>query len=135
MATDVGIVDGQLVSAAYLNVRVPFIAGANKSGVKICYARIRYTGSVWEVSSGTDSAGIVSGNIAWSTDHINITLSGYTATPAVLATPVYTAGISRLPHGLGVSATQGQVWFVDYAGVLVTTQATTMDCYVRIEGI
>ena len=134
MATDVGLADGDSVDAARFNNRVPFIAGANKSKVKIIYARIRYTGSAWEVVSTVDSAGLVSGNLAWSTDHVNITLSGYTAIPVVLASVTYTSGVSRIVHGIGISTTQAQVWFYDYAGALDSTQATDMDVNLMILG-
>lgn len=135
MATDVGLADGQSVNAAYFNARIPFIAGANKNNVKICYARIRYTGSAWEVSSSADSAGIVSGNVAWSTDHINITLSGYTAAPVVVVGTTYVSGVARIPHGIGASASQAQVYWYDYAGSLDSTQGTDMDIQVIIIGL
>ena len=133
MATDVGFADGNSANATLFNSLI--FPGASKSKTKLIWARIQYTGSAWAVVSATDSAGMVSGNLAWSTDHVNITLTGFTATPAVIPGPTYVASIARIPHAIGVSSTQAQVWFVDYAGALVTTQATTMDCSLIIIGI
>ena len=135
MATDIGLADGQNASAAYFNDRLPFVAGANKTKAKLIWAHIRYTGSAWEVVSTTDSAGLVSGNLAWSTDHVNITLSGYTAIVPAFATPVYNAAVALIPQITPSSTTQCQVHFVDYAGVRVTTQATTMNCTILLLGI
>jgi hypothetical protein len=135
MATDVGLADGQFATAAYFNDRIPFIAGANKSKVKLIYFHARYTGSVWEVVSTTDSAGIVSGNLAWSTDHLNITPSGYTAIVPAFTTPVYNAAVALIPQVTPASTTQIQVHFIDYAGVRVTTQATTMNFTMLALGI
>jgi hypothetical protein len=133
VATDVGFADGDSVNATLFN-RLIF-PGATKSKPKILWARIRYTGSAWEVLSTTDSAQLVSGNLAWSTDHVNIALSGFTAIPLVIVSPTYVASVARIPHGIGISTAQAQVWFYDYAGALVTTQATTMDCNLFILGV
>lgn len=133
MATDVGFADGDSVNAALFN-RLIF-PGATKSKPKVLWARINYTGSAWQVVSTTDSAQLVSGNIAWSTDHINITLSGFTATPIVIVSPNYVAAVARIPHGIGASSTQAQVWFYDYAGALDSTQGTDMDINIMILGI
>lgn len=133
VATDVGFADGDSVNATLFN-RLIF-PGVTKSRPKILWARVRYTGSAWEVVSTVDSAQLVSGNLAWSTDHVNITLSGFTAIPLVLVTPTYVAAVARLPHGIGISSVQAQLWFYDYAGALVSTQATTMDCNLCILGI
>lgn len=133
MATDVGFTDGDSVNATLFN-RLIF-PGVAKSKPKVLWARIRYNGSAWEVVSTADSAQLVSANLAWSTDHVNIALSGFTAIPIVLISPTYVAAVARLPHGIGISTAQAQVWFYDYAGALVTTQATTMDCAILILGI
>ena len=135
MATDVGLSDGAAITAALFNDRIPFIAGANKTKVKILYARIRYNGSAWEVHSGTDSAGIVSGNLAWSTNHVVITLSGYSTVVPAFATPVYNSAVSLIPQVFPSSASALHIYFIDYAGAIVSTQATTMDCTLLALGI
>lgn len=133
MATDVGYADGNAASAAILNKAL--FSGASKLQCKVLWARIRYNGSSWEVSSSADSAQLVTGNLAWSTDHVNITISGFTATPIVLVSPTYTSGVSRIPHGIGTSSTQAQLWFYDYAGTLDNTQGTDMDAEILIIGV
>lgn len=135
MATDVGITNGQNVDQSIINKAL--FSGASKLSCKVIWARIRYTGSAWEVNSGVDSAQLVSGNVAWSTDHINIALSGFTVAPVVLATPGYTsgAGNTRLPAVVNVSSTQAQIWFLTETLTLDSTQSTKMDCNVIIIGI
>lgn len=135
MATDVGFADAQAASAAILNKAL--FAGASKLQCKALWARIRYTGSAWEVSSSADSAQLVSGSLAWSTDHVNITLSGFTAIPLALVSPTYLAAIARAPQAIGISSTQVQVWFFTHATtpVVDSTQSTSMDCSLLIVGV
>jgi hypothetical protein len=66
-----------------------FIAAgeANKVQVKIWYARVRYTGSAWEVVSTTDSAGLTTGALAWSTNQLQLTLANWSNPPVILVTP------------------------------------------------
>lgn len=133
MATDVGLTDGQAANAAILN-RVMF-AGAGKLQCKELWARVRYTGSAWEVSSTIDSAQLVSANVTFSTDHINIALSGFTAAPEVQLTGVYVAAGPRVPMVGTITSTQAQVYFLDYAGAVDSTQSTKMDCMIHLTGV
>lgn len=135
MATDVGITNGQNVDQSIINKAL--FAGASKLSCKMLWARIRYNGSAWEVNSSVDSAQLVSANVTFSTDHINIALSGFTATPVVVASGVQQSGTgnSRVPMVSNVSSTQVQIYFKDASDALDTTQSTKMDCNVIIIGV
>ena len=111
-----------------------YLATPGAHALKLVCGRIRYTGSVWEVQAATQSLELVSANVVFSTDHINITLSGFTRAPEVQATPVFTAGGILLPVALAPSASQVQIYWYDFAEVLQTVQGTKMDAYVRILG-
>ncbi len=107
----------------------------DKTGVKIIYARIRYTGSAWEVSGSTDSNEIVSANCVWSTNKLTIAISGFTIAPGgINATQHVSATVPYMLQVGSTSATNIDVEFWDTAGAQVTTQATSMDFYITITG-
>ena len=132
MATPIVAVYAAAVNAATVNKYVS--AGGDKINAKLNYARIRYNGASWEVHATTDSSEIVSGDVAWSTNLINITLTGYTVIPVAVVAPML-ADATILPKVLGNTITQIQVAFYDFAGVRVTVQATSMDFYIIVLGV
>jgi hypothetical protein len=113
-----------------------FIAAgeANKVQVKVWYGRVRYTGSAWEVSSSFDSAGLTTGALAWSTNQLQMTLSGFSNVPIILATPeAVDTNLNVKAHCS--SSTLAVVRFYAVAdGALVSTQATTMEFNVLLIG-
>lgn len=111
-------------------------AGGGKITCKVVWVRVRYNGSAWEVHSTTDSVEIVSGNVSYSTDHINITISGFTVAPVVMVSPaLVNTDAAYWPKALATSATQLQVAFYNDAGVRQTAQSTNMDCYLIALGV
>jgi len=110
------------------------LAGGSKVRCKHLWARIRYTGSAWEVVASVDSAEIVSANCVWSTDKLTIALSGFEAVPVPVATP--TPGDTNLwPKAGATSASNIDVYFYNATTLArVTTQATTMDFQLHVSG-
>lgn len=102
--------------------------------VKVLFARIRYTGSALEIVSTVSSSQLVSGNLAFSTNKITVALTGYTAAPVVL---VSQSNVTIPYHVQAFSVSSGsvEIRFYDMAGVLITTQDTSMDCHVIIIGV
>ena len=111
-----------------------FFAFPGKHAVKGVYARVRYTGTLWEVHASSDSQELQSANLAWSTDHLNIAISGFTVAPRCQVTPIRTASGILLPAALSASDSQGQVYWHDAAFTLVTSQSALMDADVLIYG-
>ena len=111
-----------------------YVATPGAHALKFVSGRVRYTGTVWLVDASTQSLELVSDNVAFSTDHINITLSGFTRAPEVQVTPVKTASGVLIPAALATSADQVQIFWYDFAGVLQTSQGIMMDAYLRILG-
>jgi hypothetical protein len=108
---------------------------AAKRGVIMKYARINYTGSAWQVVSTYDSAGIVSGNLSWSTDHliIDVTSGAFTKYPVVIATTTSdTTTAFYQVHAVCTSATSVSIYFTNYSSSVITTQATSMDFQIMI---
>ena len=132
MATPQVATDGNAIDAATCNKYVA--AGGGKTTVKTVYARIRYNGTAWEVHATTDNAEIVSGNIAFSVNLINVTISGFTVAPVAIVAPML-ADVTLWPKVLAVSSTQIQIAFYNDAGTRVTVAATTMDCYLIAVGV
>ena len=132
MSTPIVATDGNAIDAATCNKYIA--AGGDKVQVKTNYARIRYNGTAWEVHGTTDSSEIVSGDLAWSTDHVNVTLTGYTVIPCALP-GARLADTNLWPKAEATSTTQVQVAFYNDAGTRVTVQATTMDTYLFIIGV
>ncbi len=131
MATPNPIADGNAGKAATFQ-RLPHCG--NKTTVKILFARVRYTGSAWEVHSGTDSNEVVSGNLAWSTNKLTIALSGYTVPPVVIATQNQAATVPYVLQAGATSSSNIDVEFWDTAAAQVTTQATSMDFQLLVIG-
>lgn len=124
-------------NTTYLNAtalnQFPAVGAGGKPGVHLVYARVRYTGSAWEVHSTTDGAVLVTGNLSWSSDHLNVTLSNFSVAPLVLAAPML-ADSTLLCKVLAASASQVQLaWYSDVV-TRVTVQASTMDAYLLILG-
>ena len=131
MATPKIAADGDAVDEAHITKAIQ--AGDGTLNTKIWGGRIRYTGTAWEVFPTSFSTGVTSGAIAFSVDHINITLTGFTQAPVVIATP--TLGATRFrPEGIGSSNVQAQIQFKNAADTVQTTQTTDMDCQVMIWG-
>jgi len=130
MATPKMFTDGTTgLAEAALNKAIQ--AGEGTVQTKMWCGRVRYTGAVWEVHATTFSAGITS--VAWSVDHINITLSGFTQAPCVVVSP--TLGATRYrPEAIAASSTQVQVQFKNAGDTVQTVQGTDMDCYLIIWG-
>ena len=131
MATPEVITDAVTpLDAANLNL---FVSAEGKLSVKVWYAHVRYTGSVWEVDASVDAAGLVSGSLAWDTDHVELTLTGFTVGPLPQTTPGATAAYPG--HKVVVeSATTISIYFYDAADVLITTEAAAMDAHVLLIG-
>lgn len=131
MATPNPIADDNAGNAATFT---RLVHSGNKAAVKDIYARVRYTGSAWEVHSGTDSNEIVSGNLAWSTNKLTIALTGYTVPPVVLCTQNPAATVPYVLQAGATSSSNVDVEFWDTAGAQVTTQATSMDFQLIVKG-
>lgn len=121
------VTDGtQDVDAAVVNLFTN--AGGTKTNVSILFAHIRYTGAAWEVVSTTDSAILESGDLAWDTDHLEITLDTYTNTPAAMPGSVAAGGtISNRAQVDPISNTQIDVYFFTSDGTPDTTEGVDMD--------
>ena len=131
MATPVIGADGNALNAAMITKAIQ--AGDGTLNTKMWGGRIRYTGTVWEVHATTFSAGITSGGGAFSVDHINVTVSGFTQMPVIVVSP--SLGATRFrPEGIAASSTQVQIQFKNAADTVQTTQTTDMDCQVLIWG-
>jgi len=108
----------------------------NKAAVKIIFARIRYTGSAWEVHSGTDSNEVVSANLAWSSTKLTVAISGYTVPPTAYCTQNAsdTVVTPYIIQATTTSSANVDVKFWSVAGTQVTTQAVSMDFQLHVEG-
>jgi hypothetical protein len=107
---------------------------ANKVQVKVWYGRVRYTGSAWEVSSSYDSAGLTTGALAWSTNQLQMTLSGFSNVPIIVATPeAADTNLNVKAHGSSSTLAILRFYNID-TGALVSTEATTMEANVIIIG-
>jgi len=108
-------------------------AGGSKTGMKCIGGRVRYNGSAMEIHASTESVEIVSGNLAGPTSGVvTLTVSGFTVAPMVLATPTIAGGL--LPFAVATAAGTVQIRWYDFAGALVTTATTNMDCNIFIWG-
>ncbi len=105
-----------------------------KTGVKAIFARIRYTGSAWEVHATTDSNEIVSANAVWATNKLTVAISGYTVAPLPFATQNPAATVPYVLQAGATSASNIDVEFWDTAGAQVMTQATSMDFSLLVIG-
>lgn len=88
MATPEVTVDGTTeYEAANMNKYIS--AGGTKLNVAVRYARIRSNGVSLEVSTATDNAILVMGDLTFNagTDSIDITLSGLTNPPLIIPVP------------------------------------------------
>ena len=132
MSTPIVATDGNAIDAATCNKYIA--AGGDKVQVKTNYARIRYNGTAWEVHGTTDSSEIVSGDVAFATNLINITLTGFTVIPVAIVAPRL-ADTNLWPKVEATSTTQIQVAFYNDAGTRVTVQASTMDFYLVVIGV
>jgi hypothetical protein len=100
------------------------------------YAEITYNGASWEVVAASDSCDIETGDLAWSTDHLVITLAGYTNIPCAVMSPVSTTTTTALlPEVDPQSNTALHIYFFDDAHANVATEATTMHFTIIIIGV
>jgi hypothetical protein len=110
-------------------------ADAGKLQVKVNYARVRYTGSVWEVVTSVDSCALVSANLAFASSILTVALTGYTVAPLALVSPSVGAGV-YIPKALAASASAVQISFYDIAtGALISAVSANMDCQVLTIGV
>lgn len=112
------------------------VAGGNVVRAKMLWARIRYTGSAWEVVASVGSAEIVSANCVWSTDKLTIALSGFETVPVATVSPTF--GDTILPcKAYATSSSNIDVAFYSQTnlGTRVSTQATTMDFQIHVVGV
>jgi len=112
-----------------------YLATPLKYGTKAVWARIRYTGSVWQVHSGMDSQEIQSSQLTWDTNHVNVAVGGFTTAPNVQATGLYTAGGVYLPFVESISTSLIRVYWVDAAFATVTTESDKMDAFIFAWGV
>lgn len=132
MATPEVIVDATTpLDAANLN---KFVSAEGKLSVKVWYAHVRYTGTIWEVDASVDSAGLVSGSLAWDTDHVELTLTGFTTGPLPQVTP---GAVGAYPDHKAVveSNTIVSIYFYDASDTPITTEAAAMDAHVLLIGV
>jgi hypothetical protein len=120
--------------AAVLNKYLA-VGEANKPTCKAWFARVRFNGSSWEVHGSTESAGLSSGGLAWNgaSSQLEITLTGFSAAPVVLASPMC-ADAALAPKAHAQSQAQALIAWFDAAGARVTTESTAMDACVLIVG-
>ena len=131
MATPEVIEDGVTpLDAANLN---KFVSAEGKLNVKVWYAHIRYTGTIWEVDATVDSAGLVSGSLAWDTDHVELTLTGFTAAPPPQVTPG-AAGAYPIIRAIVESTTTVSIYFYDASDALQNVESAAMDAHVFLIG-
>jgi hypothetical protein len=110
------------LSSANMDV-IPTIPGATFP--KLIAAHIAYDGADWAVDATVFSAEIVSGALAYDTDHLVITASGFVTPPAYMAMPG-TLGAYQ-PIVTIVSATEVHIEFHDFDHTPITTEDTDMD--------
>jgi hypothetical protein len=126
--------DGDSANAAKFNQTLA--VGAAVTGMYLWCARVKYNGSSWEVDANHSSAGLTTGALAWDggDDELEITLTDFASRPVVVATPV-TADTGLECKAYAESTTKATIRFYNIdTGVLVTTEATTMDVNVMIVG-
>lgn len=132
MATPIVATAGNAITAVTVNKYLA--AGGGKASAKVLWARIRYTGTAWEVHASTDSAEILSGHLAWSTDKLVVTVSGFTVIAAPVVSPTLGNAI-YWPKALGASSTAVHVAFYNDAGARQTVQSSNMDCTLLVIGV
>ncbi len=118
------------VNAALINKA---ISSNGKLNIKLIYAKIRYFSGAWEVQASIDSSQILTGNLAWSTNKLIITISGYTLSPL----PIVSQAIAATPYHLQASSTSLttiDVQFFDLASTPITTEDTNMQFHIIIIG-
>lgn len=134
MATPKFVTDA---STAYTeaNMNRGLMSDGTKIQVKVYHAHILYNGASWEVVAADDSSGIVTGDLAWSTDHLVITVSGFTNPPIPVVSGVSTTTTpAEMPQADIASNTAIHVFFFDDAHANVSTEGTTMDFTIILIG-
>jgi len=119
------------VPVALASVRRLTHAGL-KSDVKRIWGTVAYTGAVWAWDTSLSYNELDAAGVVFTTDHIDVTVSGYTEIPSVQATPA--SASAYIAKAKGISNTVVRVWFVDAAGALVTTPDTNMVVTLAVEG-
>lgn len=126
-------VDGTtFVDAAVLD-QLLGVGTGGKHGATLMYARVRYTGTIWQVNPTTDSAGLLSPALTWNTDHLDVTVTTFAAAPACFVSRVRGTSIYH-PSAVAVSNTLVGIEWRDNAGVLQTVQSVNMDCHLIVIG-
>lgn len=111
-------------------------ADGSKVTAKKLWARVRYNGSAWEVVSSVSSSGLTSPSLAWDTDHLVISVTGYTEVPEVQVTQNVVAN-PYIMQAEGDATDEVFVYFFTVAGTpgtAVTTEDTSMSIDVEITG-
>lgn len=132
MAVALGVDGTTQVNAALVNQFIAAGAGG-KTGTALFWARIRYNGSAWEVHASTDSAAIITANLAFVTDHLEVTLTNFTVAPCPIVAP-YMGDSIYLPKIAAISSTKVHIAWYSAITTRVTTPDVNMDCYVHIVG-
>jgi len=129
------VADGDDANAAKMNQFVG--APGGKLSVFVKYARVHYDGEDWVVDSATDSADIVSGDLAWNgdDDQLEITLSDFADPPVIVATPTFSADtVYNVKAKCTAADTAVIVFYAIDGGAQITTEATDMDVQVLLIG-
>ena len=103
----------------------------SKAGVGIAYARIRYTGSAWEVTSSVSNVGFSSPT--WSSTKLTVAMSDFTDTPTVIVSRA--ANNAYLVSAAATSTTNIDVTFEDFDGTDITSEGTAMDFHIIALGV
>lgn len=104
-------------------------AGGVKLNVAQKFARVRSNGATLEVSGNTDSAVIVTGDLAFNAgnDSVDITLAGYTNPPLILVVPAITTAYFPQLDSTTLTNVLAQILFFDRNDLSSQTSVTVGD--------
>lgn len=133
MASNVKVVNVSTPTPLDESLNQFIAADSNLRQVKKVWARVRYTGSAWEVVSTTANAGSMS--LAFASNKLAVTVSGFSKAPQVQATPVGTAAAYWVKAS-ATSATNVDVLFFNASspGTQITTPDSNMDVNLEVTG-
>jgi hypothetical protein len=135
MATPVAFTDAVTTfTAANLN-KFLCVGEADHVATKLLFARVRYTGSAWEVHGSTDAAGLTALALSWDagSSQLDIALTGFTAAPVVLGSAIADDNAYHVKaHASAADA--AALAFFDAAGDRVETEDANMDCCLLVIG-
>jgi hypothetical protein len=133
MASNVKVVNVSTPTPLDESLNQFIAADSSLRQVKKVWGRVRYTGSVWEVVSTTSNAGSMT--LAFASNKLGITVSGFSKAPQVQVTPVGTAAAYWV-KGYATSSTNVDVLFFNASspGTQITTPDSSMDFNIEIMG-